>query len=405
MLRELRLWADVGLRAVARRSSGKVRLSDGHLSRVERGLRPVTPAVLAAYERALGMRIDRHTINDVTAGTDSDDADRRAFQATVATLAAGTPTGGLGGEGEQRLLQDSIYLRVPLQVTTTDVTHLEQAALTLRGLDLRYGGELTAQMAGQLLRWAVGMRGALMTEPVRQRWHAAVGMLAMWGAWSAHDAGQRPVARALSILALDAAVRADEPDLRAHVLADIAACHNHAGHPADALQAIRLGDGDERVHPAVQTMLYAVRARAHACLDQPDQCHREITRAEHLAATVDPSGVPAWLGGWEPRHVWAVLGHALADLALASGDPDDLDRAHQHLSPAAGSLTAVRPRAAALCLIHLAGVHRAYGNSDRVAALASRAEQLATGLRSGRVSRELAALRGTTVGEVRPGRS
>jgi hypothetical protein len=61
MLRELRLWADLGLRAVARRSSGAVRLSDGHLSRVERGLRPVTPAVLAAYERALarvsGLRV------------------------------------------------------------------------------------------------------------------------------------------------------------------------------------------------------------------------------------------------------------------------------------------------------------------------------------------------------------
>jgi hypothetical protein len=152
-------------------------------------------------------------------------------------------------------------------------------------------------------------------------------------------------------------------------------------------------------------MLYAVRARAYACLDQPDQCHREITRAEALAATVEPSGVPGWLGGWEPGHVRAVLGHALADLAHASGDPDDLDRAHRRLIPAAEGLTAVRPRAAALCLIHLARVHRAYGSSDQVAALASRAEQLATGLRSGRVSRELAALRGTTVGEVSSGRS
>jgi transcriptional regulator with XRE-family HTH domain len=401
MLRELRLRADVGLRAVTRRSSGKARLSDGHLSRVERGLRPVSPAVLAAYERALGMRIDAYTLGELTPGGGPDDADRRAFQAMVATLASSHPAGELGGEGEQRLLHDAMYLRIPQQVTTSDVAHLEQAASTLRGLDLRHGGELTVQMAGQLLRWAAGLRAASMTAPVRHRWHTAVATLAMWGAWSAHDACQRPVARALSVLALDAAVRADEPDVRAHVLADIAACHNAHGHPVDALRTLRLGGGDERTHPAVQSVLHGVRARAYAALGERERCEREIRLVQDVAAAVDPDTVPGWFGGWQPAHVAAVCGHAQADLATATGDVDALAAAHAALVTAAERLVAVRPRAAALCLTHLAHAHRKCGDPDNVIGLVARAQHLAGGLRSGRVSAELAGLRGTTVGEAR----
>jgi hypothetical protein len=392
MLRELRLWAEVGLRAVARRSSGRVQLSDGHLSRVERGLRPVTPAVLAAYERALGMRIDPHTVGELTAGSGPDDADRRAFQATVATLAAGTPTGGLGGEGEQRLLQDAICLRTPRLVTLIEVTHLEQAALTLRSLDLRYGGELTVQMAGQLIRWAAGMRTAPMIDQVRDRFHTALATLALWGAWSAHDAGQGSAARALAVLALDAAVIADEPDLRAHVLGDIAAQHNHAGHPGDALRTLRLAGGDERTHPAIQTMLHGIRARAYATMGEPDPCHREIRLVEDTAATVDTFDVPGWLDGWHPAHVQALCGHAHAGLAGATGDHAHLDRAHEILTSAAAHLAPVRPRAAALCLTHLAHAHHKHGDPDQATTLADQARHLATDLRSARLNHDLTTL-------------
>jgi hypothetical protein len=399
MLRELRQWADIGLRAVSRRSGGKVRLSDSHLSRVERGLRPVTPAVVAAYERALGMRIDAHTLGEITMDGEPDDADRRAFQATVATLAAGIPTGGLGGEGEQRLLQEATYTRRPRQVTAADVNHLEQAASTLRTLDLRHGGELTCQMAGQLLRWAVNQRTATMTAPVRHRWHAALATLAMWGAWSAHDACQRPGARAFAVLALDAAARANEPDLRAHALADIAAQHNHHGHPDDALHTLRMADGDERTSPAVQCILHGVRARAHAALGERDRCFREIKLIEDLVAGVQPDAVPGWLGGWHPAHVPAVIGHAHADLARTTGELDQLDQAHQLLTTAAEQLASIRPRAAALCLTHLAHTHYHHGNPDQATTLTEYARHLATDLRSARLSHDLATLQGNPDGD------
>jgi hypothetical protein len=117
---------------------------------------------------------------------------------------------------------------------------------------------------------------------------------------------------------------------------------------------------------------------------------------ESLAAGVDPDGVPGWLGGWQHAHVRAVVGHAYADLAQVSGDPAHLERAHERLTPAAAQLAGVRPRAAALALTHLARVHRASGDADRVAELTARAGDLATGLRSARLDRDLSALGGGT---------
>jgi transcriptional regulator with XRE-family HTH domain len=398
MLRELRQQHDLGLRAVARRAGAKVRLSDGHLSRVERGHRPVTPAVIATYERALGIRIHPDLIHQLVAPHQPDGADRRAFHREIASLAAsGAPMGGMSGLHHHRL-HEATLIPLPTRITAADTDHLEHAALTLRRLDQRYGGELAAQMGCHLLRWAIRLCTVGMSEQTSRRLHTAVGTLAACAAWAAHDAHQPTTARTLFSLALDAAVHADQPDLRAHVLADIAAHYNHHAHPAAALHAVRLGDGDERVHPAVQCMLHGVRARTYATVDEPDRCHREIAHAEHLAATVDPYGVPGWLGGWQPAHLQALLGHARADLAQASGAPADVDRAHEHLSTAAEQLTSVRPRAAALCLTHLARLHHTCGDLDQAAKLVVQTEHLAIDLRSTRLNRDLAALQATTGG-------
>jgi hypothetical protein len=71
------------------------------------------------------------------------------------------------------------------------------------------------------------------------------------------------------------------------------------------------------------------------------------------------------------------------------------------LTLAAEHLTGVRPRAAALCLTHLARAHHAYGNHDQAAKLTTRAEHLAIGLRSSRFNRALTTLH-TTVSEDGP---
>jgi hypothetical protein len=61
------------------------------------------------------------------------------------------------------------------------------------------------------------------------------------------------------LLTLYAAGRADDADLRAHVLANLAAHHHHLGYDPDCLQLARLGEVDKRVSPPVRMMLHGSR--------------------------------------------------------------------------------------------------------------------------------------------------
>src|SRR5690554_5135278 len=119
-LRQLRKHAGVGLDRVAKQA----RVSASHLGRVERGVpdRPVTPAIVAAYEKVLGVKLGRGDELDPTGEPDReqlsrfDELRRRGFNATVAMLSVGGPL----GEPIEHLLKSSAP--APSQVGTADVT-------------------------------------------------------------------------------------------------------------------------------------------------------------------------------------------------------------------------------------------------------------------------------------------
>jgi transcriptional regulator with XRE-family HTH domain len=396
VLRLLRERAGIGLRAVARRSKGNVEISDSHLSRVERGHRPVTPAVLAAYERSLGMRITAHTVAEALADTGgSDRADRTQFHTRIVSILLGAP--GSGEHGDEPRWAAEEALLPPAQVGQVDITHVEQAAALVRRLDLRFGGTLASHIGRRLLRWALRLRTATMSDPTQSRLHTALGSLACWTAWAAFDAHHHDTARTLWSLALEHAITADQPDLRAHVLADIAASHNHHQHPADALHLIRLADGDERTHPAIRTILHGVRAHAYATLADPDRCTEQIKLAEDHATTVDPDDVPAWLGGWQPAQTHAMTAHATATLAIATGDDTHHADAHDLLTSSIDQLsTTTRTRALALTQARLAALNRHHGDTDRADHWLAQAGTHATDLRSARLNHHLTNLRADT---------
>jgi transcriptional regulator with XRE-family HTH domain len=93
-LRELRTRRNVSQAAVARLAG----VSVGHISRVESGHRPPTPAVINGYEKAFGVRLAHlpptgggDTLSGKRPGEDVDEMRRRAFTAAVAAIAAGGP--------------------------------------------------------------------------------------------------------------------------------------------------------------------------------------------------------------------------------------------------------------------------------------------------------------------------
>jgi transcriptional regulator with XRE-family HTH domain len=387
LLREQRKRAGVGLRRVAGRSAWSV--SAGHLSRVERGERPVTPAIVAVYEQALGIRI-ADAVADPTWLAGHPDPRPEAFTSTIGKVAAG---GGLI-EPVERLLEPAAAgpVAVPARAGHPEVAHVEQAAALVRQLDQRFGGALACQMAGGLLRWAVGLQEASMADPVRARLHAATGALAAWAGWAAFDDGRQRTARTLFTMALHAAVRADDADLRAHILADVAAHYSYLSYPDQCLTILRL-EGDERVGPAVRSVLHGVRAYAYAAKQDPAACAREIESAEAAGAAVAPGALPAWLDGFEEPHTQAVCGHAAAILARGSGQEAHRADAYKRLSYAVESLDpSRRARAVALCQTRLAMLHLADGEVPEAAQWARRALAATVDLRSVRVRRDLAAI-------------
>jgi hypothetical protein len=384
-------------------------MSHGHLSKVERGEhgRPVTPAVLAAYEKATGVRLANAAWPDDGSGELSgsgwrrghlSDLRRRSFNAKVAAVAVGGPL----AEPVARILDATGRTTAPARVEAPDVTQVELLAQLCTRLDLRFGGGVPDQLAKTLLRWSVGMLDAAADDDVGVRLYAAVGALAQRAGWSAFDADAHGAARALFTVALYAAAQADEPNLRGHVLADLAAQHNHLGYLDDCLRVARLGEVDERVAPAVRMVLYGVKARAYAAAGDPDACWRQVEQAEQAHAEAragaDPGAEAAgvhWLAAVSgPGRLYAATGHAAATLARRTGSEVARGESTRRLARAVDELDPVADaRAVALCAARLAAAHLDGGDAGSGAQWAWKALEAARGIRSARVTGHLLAMR------------
>jgi hypothetical protein len=414
----------VPLRRIARTAG----MPHGHLSKVERGeyRRPVTPTIIAAYERVTGVPLaeavgavaetdeppDRGRNGKAWRPGQLSPTRRRSYNAAIITL---TIDGHLGMPFG-RLVASAGRPLAPVPPSSTDVAQLERFAELVTALDLQYGGGLVAKHAKVLLRWAVPMLDATDMEVLaHRRLHAAVGWLAHRAAWAAFDASAHDAARSLFQLALFAASTAADPDLRAHVVADVAAQHNHLGYHRDALDIIRFVEGDERITPLVRMVIQLVRARAFAALGDREGCFGCIKAAEqhHDQADVHPETHHGWLAslaGLAP--LYAGTGHALATLAghTAAADATADGGSHGVVSASARAgaqqaatrlITAVEDfqstgnaRARTLCLARLAGLRLMTGELDEAAQWTRRALSAAARIDSVRVERAIAAVRG-----------
>jgi transcriptional regulator with XRE-family HTH domain len=401
-LRAVRENMGVPLRQIARLA----RMSHGHLSKVERGEhgRPITPAIVAAYERATGVSL-AESAAAVAAQREGvrrrgvwqpgrlSDLRRLAFNAAVGALAVG----GQLGDPFTRVIDSAGRPMTPAPVQVADIAQLEATADWLTGLDLRYGGGLVADLGKLLLRWAVPMLDEVsVAEAAGRRLYAAVTTLAGRTAWAAFDVGGHESARYLFRLGMYTAVRSGDVDLRAHMLADAAAQHAHIGYHEDALELVRLVEGDERISAAVRMVLYGVKARAYAGVADAAACRRQIALAEHAhAAAQDADLGDGWLAQVaRPGRLYAVTGHAVARLARSSAQPGDLQEACRRLGDAAQALDPVTDaRARALCLSRLAVLHLTSGDLEPGVHRAREAIGAASLIRSTRLTRALASIR------------
>jgi hypothetical protein len=365
---------------------------------VENGIRPPSPAVVNGYEQAIGVRLatdsasgGRATLSTNRLGEDANEMRRRAFTAAVAAIAAGGPL----GEPVHAALATLTTADTPTRVGLADVMQVEQAEAMFTTWDLRFGGGLAREMASAQLKWATRLLDAQMTDDVRAKLHTAVGSLAERAAWSSFDAGQHESARTLFKLALFAATEADDADLRAHVLSDIATQHLYLGHPAECLKVIRLAEGDDRITPAVRFVLHGVKARSYGAAGDADHCAHQIGLAEQTYADVQPDDTPAWMNAFlTEAHVHSVTGQAAYSLARSRNEFSD--DAHIRLTRAVAGFDSNRARAIALCSTRLAILHLHAGHVAEGTFAARTALRAAPGLRSERIARDLTRMQRAT---------
>jgi transcriptional regulator with XRE-family HTH domain len=274
-LRSARQSQNVPMRKVARVAG----MSHGHLSKVERGEhgRPVTPAILLAYERVLGIKI----ADAVASGELARYEERRTKQSgkvwrpgqlsayqrqTWRAQIAAVGAGGSIGISARRMLDSAG--RVTTAIDSDDVATMQSLERIVTVIES--GGGLTGTAAHALLGWAIRLPPE-RTAGNPAALNAVVARLARAAATAAYAANRHESARVLWLLGLNAAAAADHADLRALVLSDIAEQHAAIGYVADAVAILRLADGDERIDGVTRARLKAVRARADAADTAEDQ--------------------------------------------------------------------------------------------------------------------------------------
>jgi transcriptional regulator with XRE-family HTH domain len=393
-LRAARIEAGIGLDILAR-ITGK---SKSHLSRVERGIRPLTPGIVLAYHRALGwslpIGVTTSAAGSVPADDDIDEAEMRrrtllrGFVATTTGIGAGTP------------LADEIEsvtgpVAAPTMVSEFDAEELEQAALALTSRDLRGGGHALISEGQSLLTWATGLIEQTRSEPLRKRLASAAGYLADRTGWTAFDLGLHDQATRMFGLGVRLAAEADDRNLTAQALCDMAGQAVFLGKPSEALACAELALADESIVDQLKAALLGVTAEAYGQLGELNETLRYIDLAYERAIDSEiPDDAPVWLPAFRgPQTLMASTGFAAYLSYQQNRHTLAASTALEHLSVASSTLGSSRGRSATLCRLRQASISCAAGESAEGIPLAGQAVSDLQLARSTRIRRELRILR------------
>lgn len=310
----------------------------------------------------------------------------RGFVATTTGIASGTP-----------LTEELISAggtATPGLILEADAEELEQAALSLTTRDLRGGGHAVIAEGQSLLRWGINLMEQARSQPLRKRLAAASGYLADRTGWTAFDLGFHDQAGKFFGLGIRLADEADDHDLTAQILSDMAGHAVFRGKPSEALDCAELALSDAQVTDQLRAALLGVTAEAYGQLGELGEALRYIDLAFECADGSDaPENGPAWLPAFRgPQTLMASTGFA-AYLTFQQGRHSTAATvALDHLSTAADSLGSGRSRSAALCRLRRASIACLAGDSDEGIDLAGQVVGDLQLVRSTRIRRELRTL-------------
>jgi transcriptional regulator with XRE-family HTH domain len=393
-LRAARMESGIGLDILAR-ITGR---SKSHLSRVERGIRPLTPGIVLAYHRALGwslpIGVTTEAAGSVPADDDIDEAEMRrrtllrGFVATTTGIGAGTPLA-------EEIQGATGNVAAPSIVSEFDAEELEQAALALTSRDLKGGGHALISEGQSLLSWATGLIEQTRSEPLRNRLASAAGYLADRTGWTAFDLGFHDQASRMFGLGVRLASEADDRNLTAQVLCDMAGHAVFLGKPSEALDCAELALADGSIVGQLKAALLGVTAEAYGQLGELDETLRYIDLAYESAIDSEiPDDAPVWLPAFRgPQTLMASTGFAAYLSYQQNRHALAASTALEHLDAAGRALGSSRGRSATLCRLRQASISCVAGEPDEGVSLAGQAVGELQLVRSNRIRRELRVLR------------
>ncbi|MGH3718307.1 MAG: XRE family transcriptional regulator [Pseudonocardiaceae bacterium] len=314
-----------------------------------------------------------------------DNVKRRQFNHTavgVGALAMGEPFAALLGDSEPT--------PVPARVGATDIEHVRTATEVFSEWLYTYGGGLGREAAMAQLRWSAGLLDATCPDELRPELFSAVGALANIAGYMSFEVYAHDDASRAFGFALYCAQQAEDWNLRAHVLTDMAARATWIGRPDEGLTWAEEGlVRADRLSETVQAMLHTDRGRALAKMRRVEETRTALGMAEEHFARSTPTNDPPILANYNAAFLAGNTGAALFDLAMLG---HSLTQATDRLTTAAAGHTAVKPQAHAL--IKLASLTMATGDPLQAAAIGHAALDRVGKIRSRRTAEHLRELSG-----------
>ncbi|MET9308411.1 hypothetical protein AB0K85_23840 [Streptomyces cellulosae] len=271
---------------------------------------------------------------------------------------------------------------------------LETTTVMFRQWDAQCGGGLRRKAVVGQLHEVTDLLQEPQPDATTKRLFKVAAELAELAGWMSYDVGLQPTAQKYFVLALHAAKEAGDRPLGSYVLSSMSRQMIHLGRPEDALELIHLAQYGSRdcASPRVQSMLYAMEARAYANMGQPGRCKRAVRMAEDTFAEAgewdEPD--PDWIRFFSEAELYAENSHSFRDLAYVAGrSPTYASLAEPLMKRAVelfGKEGGEHQRSYALNLIGMATVHLLQREPEQSTVLATEAIKAAKKVRSERVN-------------------
>ncbi|KES06548.1 NsdA [Streptomyces toyocaensis] len=271
---------------------------------------------------------------------------------------------------------------------------LETTTVMFRQWDAQCGGGLRRKAVVGQLHEVTDLLQEPQPEATARRLFKVAAELAELAGWMSYDVGLQPTAQKYFVLALHAAKEAGDRPLGSYVLSSMSRQMIHLGRPEDALELIHLAQYGSRdcASPRVQSMLYAMEARAYANMGQPGRCKRAVRMAEDTFAEAGEWDEPDadWIRFFSEAELYAENSHSFRDLAYVAGrSPTYASLAEPLMRRAVelfGRESGEHQRSYALNLIGMATVHLLQREPEQSTILATEAIKAAKKVRSERVN-------------------